>query len=219
MATGVDCASNFIAECNQTAVAEGISNVKFLVADVEADDLGGPYDEAFARLGTMFFNLPGLAMKNIRSALKPGGKFTQVVWRKREDNPWLYDAECCVKNMVPVISHEETDAVHCGPGPFSMSGPDMVSDMLQAVGFERIQFERFDTNICIGRNLEEAIQFAMEVGPAGEIIRFAEEEGERVNKDEIAIALEEVIGKYLKEDGSIWAPASTWFITAYNPAK
>ena len=100
-----------------------------------------------------------------------------------------------------------------------MSGPDMVSDMLQAVGFERIQFERFDTNICIGRNLEEAIQFAMEVGPAGEIIRFAEEEGERVNKDEIAIALEEVIGKYLKEDGSIWAPASTWFITAYNPAK
>jgi ubiquinone/menaquinone biosynthesis C-methylase UbiE len=219
LATGVDCASNFIAECNQTAVAEGISNVKFLVADVEADDLGGPYDEAFARLGTMFFNLPGLAMKNIRSALKPGGKFTQVVWRKREDNPWLYDAECCVKNMVPVISHEETDAVHCGPGPFSMSGPDMVSDMLQAVGFERIQFERFDTNICIGRNLEEAIQFAMEVGPAGEIIRFAEEEGERINKDEIAIALEEVIGKYLKEDGSIWAPASTWFITAYNPAK
>ena len=35
----------------------------------------------------MFFSLPGLAMKNIRSALKPGGKFTQVVWRKREDNP------------------------------------------------------------------------------------------------------------------------------------
>jgi len=218
LATGVDCASNFIFECNKTAMEEGIKNVRFLVADVETDELGGPYDEAFARLGTMFFNLPGLAMKNIRSALKPGGKFTQVVWRKREDNPWLHDAELCVRSLVPVISHDETDAVHCGPGPFSLSGPDMVSDMLQAVGFEKIQFERFDTDICIGRNLEEAIQFAMEIGPAGEIIRLAEENGESLKKDEITLALENVLGKFTREDDRIWAPSSTWFVTAYNPA-
>ena len=218
LATGVDCASNFIAECNKTAAEEGIKNIRFLVADAESDDLGGPYDEVFARLGTMFFNLPGLAMKNIRTALKPGGKFTQVVWRKREDNPWVHDAELCVRNIVPVISHDDTDAVHCGPGPFSMAGPDMVSDMLQAVGFEKIQFERFDTDICIGRNIEEAIQFALEIGPAGEIIRLAEEEGERL-KGEVLIALEDVLGKFIKEDGRVWAPSSAWFVTAYNPKK
>ncbi len=38
-------------------------------------------------------------------------------------------------------------------------------------GFERIQFERFDSDICIGRSIEEAIQFALEIGPAGEILR------------------------------------------------
>jgi ubiquinone/menaquinone biosynthesis C-methylase UbiE len=216
VATGVDCASNFIAECNQMAAEQGVRNARFIVADVEVDDLGGPYDEAFARFGTMFFNLPGFAMKNIRSSLKPGGKFTQVVWRKREDNPWLYDAELCVRDIVPVISHEETDAVHCGPGPFSMAGPDMVSDMLQAVGYENVQFERFDSDICIGRNLEEAIQFALEIGPAGEIIRLAEEEGERL-KGDVVIALKDVIGKFAREDGSIWAPSSAWFVTAYNP--
>ena len=140
-ATGVDCASNFIAECEATARKRWrIDNIDFLVADVEADDLGGPYDEAFARFGTMFFNLPGRAMRNIRKSLKPGGKFTQVVWRKREDNPWLHDAELCTKEIVPVVAHEDTDAVHCGPGPFSMAGPDMVSDMLQSVGFERVSF-------------------------------------------------------------------------------
>lgn len=216
VATGVDCASNFIAECDQTAAEEGIANARFLVADVEVDDLGGPYDEAFARFGTMFFNFPGAAMKNIRSALKPGGKFTQVVWRKREDNPWLHDAELCVSSIVPVVSHDETDAVHCGPGPFSMAGPDMVSDMLQAVGFERVQFERFDSDICIGRNIQEAIEFAMEIGPAGEIIRLAEEEGERL-KGEVNLALEAVLGKFAREDGTIWAPSSAWFVTAYNP--
>lgn len=217
LATGVDCASNFIAECNKTAAEEGIENISFLTADVEADDLGGPYDEAFARFGTMFFNLPGSAMKNIRSALKPGGKFTQVVWRKREDNPWLHDAELCVRSIVPVVSHDDTDAVHCGPGPFSMAGPDMVSDMLQAVGFERIQFERFDSDICIGRNVNEAVQFALEIGPAGEIIRLAEEEGERL-KGEVIVALEDVVRKFAREDGSIWAPSSAWFVTAYNPS-
>jgi ubiquinone/menaquinone biosynthesis C-methylase UbiE len=218
LATGVDCASNFIAECRRSAAHAGVSNIRFLVADVEIDDLGGPYDEAFARFGTMFFNLPGSAMKNIRASLKPGGKFTQVVWRRREANPWLHNAELCVRNIVPVISHEDTNAVHCGPGPFSMAGPDMVSDMLQAVGFEKIQFERFDSDICIGRNIEEAVQFALEIGPAGEIIRLAEAEGERL-KPEVIVALQEVIGKFRKKpDGSIWAPSSAWFITAYNPA-
>jgi ubiquinone/menaquinone biosynthesis C-methylase UbiE len=215
-AHGVDCASNFIEECKKSASEEALDNANFFVADVEVDDLGGPYDEAFARFGTMFFNLPGSAMKNIRRSMKPGGKFTQVVWRKREDNPWLHDAELCVKGIVPVISHEETDAVHCGPGPFSMAGPDMVSSMLQSVGFERIQFERFDSDICIGRHIDEAVQFALEVGPAGEIIRLAEDEGERL-KPEVMAALQDVIGKYAREDGSIWAPSSAWFITAHNP--
>lgn len=216
-AVGVDCASNFIKECKASAIEEGIDNANFFIADVEVDDLNGPYDEAFARFGTMFFNLPGSAMKNIRQSLKPGGKFTQVVWRKREDNPWLHAAELCVKAIVPVVSHDDTDAVHCGPGPFSMAGPDMVSDMLQAVGFERVQFERFDSDICIGRSSEEAIQFALEIGPAGEIIRLAEEEGQRL-KGKVIEALHNVIGQYTREDGSVWAPSSAWFITAYNPS-
>ncbi len=215
-ATGVDCASSFIRECNKSSAEENVKNAAFMIADVETDDLGGPYDEAFARFGTMFFNLPGLAMKNIRQSLVPGGKFTQVVWRKREDNPWLHAAELCVREIVPVISHDDTKAVHCGPGPFSMAGPDMVSDMLQSVGFERIQFERFDSDICIGRNIEEAIQFALEIGPAGEIIRLAEADGERL-KSTVVEALQDVIGQFAREDGTIWAPSSAWFITAYNP--
>jgi len=218
LATGVDCASNFITQCNALAQEEGLNNTKFLVADVEVDDLSGPYDQAFARFGTMFFNMPSLAMRNIRLSLKPGGKFTQVVWRKREANPWLYDAELCVKNIVPVISHDETDAVHCGPGPFSMAGPDMVSDMLKAVGYENIQFERFDSEICIGRTIDEAIQFALEIGPAGEIIRLAGDEGQRL-KEDVKRALVDVIGKFERKDGTIWAPSSAWFITAYNPVQ
>ena len=217
-AFGVDCAANFIDVCRRDASDEGKTNASFFVADVESDDLGGPYDEAFARFGTMFFNMPGRAMKNIRRSLKPGGKFTQIVWRKREDNPWLHEAEKCVRKIVPVVAHEDTNAVHCGPGPFSMAGPDMVSDMLKVTGYERIGFERFDSDICIGRNVDEAIEFAMEFGPAGEIIRLAEQEGERL-KPQVREALSLVFGNYVRSDKSVWAPSSTWFVTAFNPVE
>jgi ubiquinone/menaquinone biosynthesis C-methylase UbiE len=215
-AFGVDCAQNYIGICNSDAKDSGVDNAEFFVADVESDDLGGPYDAAFSRCGTMFFTFPGRAMKNVIKSIKPGGKFTQIVWRKREDNAWLHTAELLTKEIVPVISHEETDAVHCGPGPFSMAGPDMVSDMLQLTGYERVSFERFDTEMCIGRDVDEAVEFAINIGPAGEIIRLAEEEGERLTPH-VRKSLCDTFGKTAREDGSVWAGSSAWFVTAYKP--
>jgi ubiquinone/menaquinone biosynthesis C-methylase UbiE len=214
-AVGVDCAENFVRACEKETREEGVPNARYFVADVQYDDLRGPWDHAFARFGTMFFSMPGAAMRNVRRALKPGGTFTQVVWRRREDNPWLHEAELRVKAIVPAVSHEETDQVHCGPGPFSMSGPDMVSGMLRSAGFERIAFERLDCDICIGRDLDDAIEFAMALGPAGEAIRLAGEQAERL-KPKVVAALIEALAPYAGPDG-VRAPSSTWIITAVNP--
>jgi ubiquinone/menaquinone biosynthesis C-methylase UbiE len=214
-AVGVDCAENFVLAAEREAAAVGVPNARFFAADVQSDNLRGPYDCAFARFGTMFFTMPGVALRNIRSALKPGGAFTQIVWRKREDNPWLHDAERKVREMVPVVSHEDTDQVHCGPGPFSMAGADTVSSMLISAGYTGVALERFDTDICIGRDLDDAIEFAMALGPAGEIIRLAGAEGERL-RPTVAAALRQTLAKYARNDG-VWAPSSTWFITARRP--
>ena len=163
----------------------------------------------------MFFTMPGAAMRNIRKALQPGGELTMIVWRRREENPWVHDAERCVREIVPVVAHEDTGEVHCGPGPFSMAGPDMVSTMLRGAGYDRIAFERFDADICIGRDMGEAIEFAMALGPAGEIMRLAGEEGEK-RKPQVVAALRETLSPYLRDDG-VWAPSSTWIVTARNP--
>jgi SAM-dependent methyltransferase len=215
LAVGVDCAPNFIRAAEDEARAAGAGNAKFFVADVQHETLRGPYDHAFARFGTMFFNLPGAAMRNVRRHLKPGGTLTQIVWRRREENPWIHDAEQCVKEIVPVVKHEDTDQVHCGPGPFSMAGPDLVSGILKGAGYERIAFERVDAEILIGRDLAEAIEFAMALGPAGEIIRLAQAEGEK-RKPQVVAALKEVLGRYVRRDG-VWAPSSAWVVSARNP--
>jgi SAM-dependent methyltransferase len=216
-AVGVDCAQNFIDSAMRDAAQASVKNASFFVADAQADNLHGPYDHVFSRFGTMFFNLPGLALRNIRRALAPGGELSMIVWRRREDNPWLHEAELRVKQIVPVVSHEETEQVHCGPGPFSMAGPDMVSDMLRGAGYEGITFARYDTDICIGRTLDDAVEFALALGPAGEIIRLAGEVGEKCRGQVIA-ALRETLSAHQRADG-IWAGSSTWFVTARNPAS
>jgi hypothetical protein len=96
-----------------------------------------------------------------------------------------------------------------------MSGPDIVSAMLLSAGFERIRFERYDCDICIGRDIDDSIEFAMALGPAGEIIRLAGDEGERL-KPQVIAALREALAPYQSASG-IRAPSSTWIITATNP--
>ncbi|HET9904214.1 MAG TPA: class I SAM-dependent methyltransferase [Xanthobacteraceae bacterium] len=212
---GVDCAPNFVDAATREAADAGIEHARFFVADVQTESLRGPYDHAFSRFGTMFFNFPVAALRNIRSALRPGGTLTMIVWRKREDNPWVHEAELRVRDIVPVVSHEETDQVHCGPGPFSMASADLVSDMLRLAGYEHITLERYDAEICIGRTLEDAIEFAMALGPAGEIIRLAGEEGEK-RKGRVIDALRGALADHAGADG-VWMTSSSWFVTASNP--
>jgi ubiquinone/menaquinone biosynthesis C-methylase UbiE len=213
-ASGVDCSANFIKVATEEARAAGLTNISFFVADVQTEDLRGPYDFLFARFGTMFFNAPVAALRNMRGALRSGGELAMIVWRRREDNPWVHEAELRVKEIVPVVSHEETNEVHCGPGPFSMAGPDMVSDMLRIAGYDGISFERFDADICIGRSLDDAIEFAMALGPAGEIIRLAGKAGEEC-KGEVVAALRETFADHLQA-GGVMMPSSSWFVTARN---
>jgi ubiquinone/menaquinone biosynthesis C-methylase UbiE len=215
--TGIDCAKNFIDAAKQDAKDAGATGVSFVAADVQSDDLHGPYDYAFSRFGTMFFNMPVPALRNIKNALRPGGELAMIVWRKREDNAWVHKAEQRVREIVPVVTHADTNEVHCGPGPFSMAGADMVSDMLRIAGFERSAFQRYDTDICIGRTIDDAIEMAMALGPAGEIIRLAGEEGAK-RKDQVIAALRETFADHLRGDG-IWLPSSSWFITARRPGN
>src|SRR6266850_1736886 len=68
----------------------------------------------------------------------------------------------------------------------------MVSTMLRGAGFERITFERYDCDICIGSDMDDAIEFAMVLGPAGEIIRLAGDEGAK-RKPQVVAALKETL--------------------------
>jgi SAM-dependent methyltransferase len=214
-AVGVDAAENFIEMATSEAAEAGVENARFLVADVQTDDLGGPYDMAFSRMGTMFFISPVAAMRNVCKSLVPGGKLVMVVWRRREDNLWMYRAQQIVEGIVQ--KPEEYDEPTCGPGPFSMAGADTTSDILVHAGFTDISLTRSDLDIMGGTTIDEALDLVMSIGPAGEILRL---QGDRAAHllPKVDAALREGLAEYVRDDGTVWAPASTWIVTATAPA-
>ena len=114
-----------------------------------------------------------------------------VVWRRKDENAWVHDVEQRVLEIVQ--PPEKTDQVTCGPGPFSMASPDVVSVQLRAAGFDRICFERFDTDMQVGQSVDDAIDLAMAIGPAGEILRLAGAEAAK-RTPEVVEALRGVLG-------------------------
>jgi ubiquinone/menaquinone biosynthesis C-methylase UbiE len=212
---GVDAAPRFIEAATREAEQAGAGNVRFEVADIEAGVPGDGFDHAFARFGTMFFANPVAAMRHVREALVPGGRLCMVVWRRKLDNPWLHRAEMAVEEIV--TPDEDSDEPTCGPGPFSMANADTTSDILLNAGFEGIRFQRHDTRMRIGRDLEEATAYVMALGPAGEAIRLApDEEVERLSS-ELTEAVRGVLAEFEGPDG-VRAQMSTWIVSARAPS-
>ena len=213
-AVGVDAAERFIETARAEAGEAGRSNASFLVADVQTTRFDGPFDMAFSRMGTMFFLSPVAALRNVCEALAPGGKLVMVVWRRREDNAWLYRAQQIVEGIVQ--KPEDYDEPTCGPGPFSMANADTTSDILTHAGFTEISLTRCDLEIMGGTNLDEALDLVMSIGPAGEILRLLGDRAAHL-RGEIEAALREGLAEFVRDDGEIWAPASTWIVTASRP--
>jgi SAM-dependent methyltransferase len=209
-ALGVDVAERFVEKAREEAVETGAANVRFMAADVQMTEFDERFDFAFSRMGTMFFANPVVALRNVRNALVPGGRLCMVVWRRKLENDWVHRAELTVERFV--TEPEETDEPTCGPGPFSMADADTTSHILVNAGFEEISFHRMDIPIKIGRDLDHAVEFAMALGPAGEVIRLAGDEADRL-RPQIAAALRETLAEFVREDG-VWAPASTWIVAA-----
>jgi SAM-dependent methyltransferase len=214
-ATGVDVSEPFIERSVEEAEEAGVENVDFFATDVQVGDLRGPYDYAFSRMGLMFFANPVQALRNIRGALVPDGRLVAVVWRRKLDNEWLHRAEQVAEQYLE--EPEEPEDVRCGPGPFSMANADTVSEQLQIAGFERPNFTRCDLPIKIGNDLDHAVAFNMALGPAAELLRICPADEVDRLRPKLQEEIGEVLSDYVREDGTVMAPASTWIVTATAP--
>jgi len=211
---GLDCCNAFLEKGRADARAAGLDNVSFVEADVQTYRFAPEFELCFSRFGMMFFSNPVAAMRNVRTALKPGGRLVFITWRTIADNPFFGVPKDVVLEFLPPPGE---DAATCGPGPFSMANAEMVSAQLKAAGFVDIAFERLDGPVQVGRDLQQAVDFQLALGPAGEIVREAGDLAES-RKQEIDAALRAALSRYQQADGTVVLPSSSWTYTARNPA-
>lgn len=210
---GVDCCDVFLDYGRKDAARRGLANVTFVLGDTLTDEYAPEYDFVFSRFGTMFFANPVGGLRNMRAALKPGGIMTHIVWRESAANPWLSMARDVVLEFLPPPGE---DARTCGPGPFSMSSQPMVTKMMEIAGYTDIEFKRVDAPVLIGRTVQDAMDFQLALGPAGEVFREAGEIAEQ-RRGEIEAALAKAIAAQTKEADGIVMDSSSWVISGRNP--
>ncbi|HEX2085684.1 MAG TPA: class I SAM-dependent methyltransferase [Solirubrobacteraceae bacterium] len=212
-AVGVDAAPRFVEAARAEASEAGVTNVRFDVMDVEQASFSDRFDYAFSRMGTMFFANPVAALRNVRGALAPGALLVMCVWRAKEENDWLYRAQVVTERFV--TKPEEYDEPTCGPGPFSMANADTTSGILVAAGYEDICLRRCDLPFRAGTDVDEAVALAMDLGPAGEILRLQGDRAAHLHEP-IREALSAEMAERAGPDGVV-ASASVWIVTARAP--
>jgi ubiquinone/menaquinone biosynthesis C-methylase UbiE len=209
---GTDCCPPFLDTARADAARAGIANAEFAVADAQSCAFEPEFDLAFARFGTMFFESPVAGMRNIRSALVPGGRLLMVVWAPLESNPWLGFAKGVVQRHLPSPPER---APGSRPDPFSMADPDSVTQVLTSAGYTDVSFERTTATVRVGSSVEEALAFQLSIGPAAELLRQAPEEAER-ERDAIEADLRAVLEQHARPDG-VWMETSSWAVSARTP--
>ena len=211
---GLDCTGAFLDVANEERDASGAAHVRFEVGDAQVHQLPEAYfDVVYSRFGVMFFQSAVRALRNARRALKPGGKVCLIAWRSLADNPcWAAAKEVALRHLPPPGDGAST----CGPGPFSMASEETDRAILAAAGFPHVElFRQIDAEVCIGTDIEEAIDYQLLVGPSGEIVREAGPLGQQ-KLPELRDDLRRLMEPCLRPDG-VYMRSSTWAIMARKP--
>lgn len=206
-ALGIDAAPRMIEAAREDHAG---SRAEFRVHDMQEPLDDGPFDAAYGRFGTMFFANPVWALRNVAAVLVEGAPIATVVWRRREDNTFIHEAQQVVEGLLG--RPDEYDEPTCGPGPFSMANADTVTDQHLAAGYTDVALQRVDRPMIIGRTVDEAIDMVTAIGPAGEIVRLW---GDRMahRHDEVRAELRAIMQRRLTDEGVI-GEASCWVVTA-----
>jgi|SRR6187549_196560 len=213
-ALGTDSSPRFVEDARREALEAGAENVEFEIADAQTAEWDPVYDYAFSRMGTQFFAAPVPAMRAIRGALKPGGPLRKICWRRKDESSVWAETERVVQRFLS--RPEEYEADTCGPGPFSLGNPETTRGILDAAGFAEIELHRRDFDYFMGKDMDEAIDALLAIGPGAELIRLNGDRGES-RRGEIAEALADRYAAWERPDGSIVSRGAVWIVAATNP--
>ncbi len=208
---GIDISAVMLERAQARAKEAGHSNLEFRNVDAQIEPFTASFDRLFSRFGVMFFAEPEKAFANLLTALRPGGRLTCVTWRALGENPWMMvPLAAAAKHLPPSGPPPDPTA----PGPFAFADSTRVEAILAAAGFEEIAHEAVDQEILVGggRTLDQTVEFVMQLGPLGAVLREVDSELRAKVLTDVRTALE----PYEHESG-VKMSAAVWIVSARRP--
>lgn len=208
-AVGVDISEPMLARAEDAAAHAELTNIFFERADVETGVLHrDSFDAAFSRFGIMFFETPETALTNVGKMLHDKGRIGFACWQPLEKNPWI---AMQIEVVMPLIDEPPAPLGPEDPGPFSFADPDRVRRILTTAGFGDIQIESYAPEIVIGatHDLDDAAEFALDMGPASRLLADASAEVKAKSLE----GVKEAFGRFHTDKGVVLESAA-WIVTA-----
>ncbi|MGH2864577.1 MAG: class I SAM-dependent methyltransferase [Solirubrobacteraceae bacterium] len=145
---GADISAPLVDLARKRAVDQRAANVSFCVADVQHDSIpGGPFDVVVSQFGVMFFDEPATAFANIHRQLVASGRIAFACWQSVEKNPWFVGP--ALTGYLP--PPPAPSAGKSPTGPFSLSDPDRVAEILDAAGWKTVQHTSHELVVSVER--------------------------------------------------------------------
>jgi len=121
----------------------------FTVRDVaQADPPRPPYDRLVSRFGTMFFDDPSAAFKNLAAFLAPGGRLAFAVWGRPADNTWMLTVRDAVAEIVEVPRADPA-----APGLFRYADTTPLLELLRQAGLTELEVRDWQGPLAMGGGL------------------------------------------------------------------
>jgi SAM-dependent methyltransferase len=117
------------------ARASAGAHTRFEIGDAAALELPGTFDFVFSRFGVMFFDDPIAAFAGLRALGTDNARLGFCCWGQPSDNPVM---TLPVMSSVAVLGPPQF-AGPGEPGPFSLSSPEIIRDVLTTAGWDQIE--------------------------------------------------------------------------------
>jgi SAM-dependent methyltransferase len=188
------------------------ANVAFEVADAQIAAFEPTFDVVVSRFGLMFFADPRAAFANLRRALVPGGRLATVCWQSLDRNDWMRVPGNALAQVVPLGDLAEPGQ----PGPFSLSSPDELTNVLGDTGWDDITVDGWTFPVPVGgaRSLDDAVEFVRGGSLGRSVLAGVSPTVER----RALGCVRDALAPFVTADGVV-LPGAAWLVGATNPSR
>ncbi len=180
-----DISPNILDYAAENARIEGLDNLGTLAADGEALDVEeGTFDAVISRVGLIYFPDQQRALANIMRALKPGGRFSTIVYSTPDKNGFFSKPVSIIRERAKLPPPAPGQ-----PGPFSLGSPGVLAGVLKQAGFRDVEERVIDAPVMLP-TAADCVRFEREsFGALHQMLSGLDAKAQEATWDEIATAL------------------------------